>query len=89
MEGITDAGYRRLVLTAGGVGIACTDYLRLHSGAPTRAMMRRRYYGADITNADDCQPPATPVGVQFMASEPTWLATAARKAEAMGRHLST
>ena len=54
------------------------------AGHRLRAMMRRRYYGADITDADQCSPPIIPVGVQFMASEATWLATAARKAERMG-----
>ena len=74
MEGITDAGYRELVIACGGIGIACTDYLRLHSGSLTRAVMRRRF--------GPTQP--IPVGIQFMASDPKWLATACRKAERIG-----
>jgi tRNA-dihydrouridine synthase C len=75
MEGVTDQLFRDLVIDLGGVGGACSEFIRISSSAMS-ARVIRRYLG----------PPhrQVPVGVQFMASEPTFLAESILAAERVG-----
>ncbi|MBA3685872.1 MAG: tRNA-dihydrouridine synthase family protein, partial [Planctomycetes bacterium] len=60
MEGITEAVFRELVIDLGGVGGACTEFIRVSSSAIPRKVIAR-HLGA--------QPAACPVGVQLMAPD--------------------
>lgn len=75
MEGVTDPCFRDLVINLGGVGGACTEFIRItQSPIPKRVV--RRYLGALRA---DCV-----VGAQLMAAEETHVAQSARSAEAVG-----
>lgn len=76
MEGVTDACFRGLVMELGGVGAACTDFIRLcERRAPGVQALRRRL---------GTPPPQGAVGVQFMAPDAGGVAEAAAAAEAAG-----
>lgn len=75
MEGVTDPCFRDLVIDLGGVGGACTEFIRI-SVSPVSRKVVRRHLGAPRT---DC-----PVAVQLMASEETFLAESVAAAEAEG-----
>jgi tRNA-dihydrouridine synthase C len=74
MDGITDRVFRDLVIGLGGLGAACTEFVRL-SVAPAPERVVRDYFGP---------PMPIPVGVQFMAAEPTHLAASIAVAERVG-----
>ena len=75
MEGVTDRVFRDLVISLGGVGAACTEFIRISvSAVPKRVM--RRYLGPV---RDDC-----PVAVQLMAADTEHLAASVAAAEAAG-----
>lgn len=75
MEGVTDQLFRDLVIALGGVGGACSEFIRISSSAMS-ARVVRRFLG----------PPhqQVPVGVQFMASDTAWLAESIHAAERVG-----
>lgn len=75
MEGVTDRAFRDAVLDLGGVGGACTEFLRI-SVAPLSRKVVTRELGP---RRDD-----TPVGVQIMAAGDEHVAESARRAEAAG-----
>lgn len=74
MDGVTDRCFRRLVIGLGGVGGACTEFVRL-SVAPASKNTIRDYLG---------DPQAVPVGVQFMAAEARHVAASVAHAESVG-----
>ena len=75
MEGITDATFRGLVIDLGGVGGACTDFVRV-AGAPVGVAALRRRLGPGA---------ACPVGLQLMAGRvDEHLVATAATAEAAG-----
>ncbi len=74
MEGITDPVFRTLVTSLGGVGAACTEFLRI-SVHPLPARLVRRALGP----ARSC-----PTAVQFMAGEERHVAESVRAAEDAG-----
>ncbi len=75
MEGITDPLFRDLVCPLGGLGGACTEFLRLTTGPFTPRTIRKHL-----------PPPAhrVPVAVQFMAPDGAHLGESAAAAEAAG-----
>jgi nifR3 family TIM-barrel protein len=75
MEGVTDQLFRDLVIALGGVGGACSEFIRISSSAMS-ARVVRRYLGPPH--------PAVPVAVQFMASDTTFLAESVHAAERVG-----
>jgi nifR3 family TIM-barrel protein len=75
MEGVTDQLFRDLVIDLGGVGGACSEFIRISSSAMS-ARVVRRYLGPPH--------PEVPVGVQFMASDTTFLAASVNAAERVG-----
>jgi tRNA-dihydrouridine synthase C len=75
MEGVTDRVFRDLVIELGGVGGACSEFIRISSSAMSARVIRRQL-GPQHDQA--------PVGVQFMASEPTFLPESIRAAEQVG-----
>lgn len=75
MEGITDQVFRDLVIGLGGVGGACTEFIRISNSAMS-AKVVRRYLGPLQT--------ACPVGVQFMAADEPYLAESIASAERVG-----
>lgn len=75
MEGITERVFRDLVIAEGGVGLACTEFLRISAASPaSRSQIARDWRPGGVT----------PVQVQFMAAEPTHLAASIAQAEALG-----
>ncbi len=75
MEGVTDQLFRSLVIDLGGVGAACSEFIRISSSAMS-ARVVRRYLGPPR--------PGVPVAVQFMASDTTFLAASVHAAERVG-----
>ena len=75
MEGVTDRAFRDAVLDLGGVGGACTEFLRISVAPLSRKVVRRELGPA----RDD-----TPVGVQIMAAGDEHVAESARRVEAAG-----
>ncbi len=75
MEGITDAVFRDLVIALGGVGGACTEFIRISNSAMSVKVVRR-YLGD--------QRYTVPVGVQFMAAGIDHLAESIHAAERVG-----
>ena len=75
MEGITDQVFRDVVIPLGGIGGACTEFVRI-SATPVPAKVIRRYFGKPRTDV--------PVGVQLMAADADHLALTIRHAEALG-----
>jgi len=75
MEGVTDQLFRDLVIALGGVGGACSEFIRISSSAMS-ARVVRRYLGRPH--------PEVPVGVQFMASDTAFLAESVYAAERVG-----
>ncbi len=75
MEGVTDAVFRDLVIDLGGVGGACTEFVRVSSSAiPARVI--RKYLGAVRLDV--------PVAVQVMAADADFLSATIVNAEAAG-----
>ncbi len=75
MEGVTDPVFRDQVINLGGVGGACTEFIRISSSAiPARVV--RRYLGPVRS---DCV-----VGVQLMAADEDHLVKTIASAEAAG-----
>jgi tRNA-dihydrouridine synthase C len=75
MEGVTDQLFRDLVIALGGVGGACSEFIRISSSAMS-ARVVRRYLGTPRHEV--------PVGVQFMASDTAFLAESVHAAERVG-----
>jgi len=75
MEGITDPTFRDHVMAIGGLGAACTEFIRL-SVAPVPAKVVRRNLGPNQATV--------PVAVQFMAADETHLGATIRNAERAG-----
>jgi len=75
MEGVTDSIFRTLVSELGPLGGAVTEFVRL-SVAPASLRVLRAQLGPPLL--------ATPVAVQFMASEPTHLAVSVAHAVRAG-----
>ncbi len=75
MEGITDAVFRDLVISLGGVGGACTEFIRISNSAMSVKVVRR-YLGEERH--------AVPVGVQFMAADEVHLGESIQAAEKLG-----
>ena len=75
MEGITDPTFRDHVMAIGGLGAACTEFIRL-SVAPVPSKVVRRNLGPNRATV--------PVAVQFMAADETHLAATIRNAERAG-----
>jgi tRNA-dihydrouridine synthase C len=74
MEGVTDQMFRRLLADLGGLGGACTEFIRI-SVAPVPERIVRAHLG----------PPGTlPVGVQLMAAEERHVAASVVAAERAG-----
>ena len=73
MEGITEHVFRDLVIREGGVGAACTEFMRISASPVPRKVIRR-----------DFRPAVCPIGVQFMAADDTHLAASIAHAEAEG-----
>ena len=59
MEGITDAVFRDVVISLGGIGGACTEFVRI-SANPVPEKVIRRYFG--VARCD------VPVGVQLIGA---------------------
>ncbi|HYE04596.1 MAG TPA: tRNA-dihydrouridine synthase family protein [Planctomycetota bacterium] len=74
MEGVTERCFRDLVIALGGVGGACTEFVRI-SSSPIPARVIRRHLG-------DAQP--VPIAVQLMAPDAEHLVTTIAAAEAAG-----
>ena len=75
MEGITDPVFREVVIPLGGLGAACTEFIRI-SVNPVPAKVIRRYFGAPQL--------VVPVGIQLMAADADNLAATVRHAEQCG-----
>lgn len=75
MEGVTEPCFRDLVIDLGGVGGACTEFIRV-SNTPVPAKVVRRFLG-DVRR--DCA-----VGAQLMASDEEHLAESVAAAEEAG-----
>ncbi len=75
MEGVTDRGFRGLVLDLGDAGGACTEFVRLTTGAPSVACLRRELGPAHGR---------APVGLQIMAPGAEFVAETAARATAAG-----
>jgi nifR3 family TIM-barrel protein len=75
MEGITDPVFRDLVIALGGVGGACSEFIRISVSAMS-AKVVRRYLGEPQ--------PLAPVGVQFMAADEEHLPASIAAAERVG-----
>jgi tRNA-dihydrouridine synthase C len=75
MDGVTDRTFRAAVLDLGGVGGACTEFLRISVG-PVPARVVRRELGPARTDV--------PVAVQIMAPSPQFLAETIVDAERAG-----
>lgn len=75
MEGITDTVFRSEVIRLGGVGGACTEFIRI-SVNPVPKKVILRYFGEPRTD--------TPVGIQLMAADADNLTPTIHNAEACG-----
>jgi tRNA-dihydrouridine synthase C len=75
MEGVTDPCFRQHVIDLGGVGGACTEYIRI-SQNPTPKYLIQRFLGP---LRSDCT-----VGAQLMAADADHVVESARNAEAVG-----
>ena len=75
MEGITDQVFRDVVIPLGGVGAACTEFVRI-SANPVPPKVIRRYLGPPRSDV--------PVGVQLMAADADHLVPTIRNAELCG-----
>ena len=75
MEGITDQVFRDCVIALGGVGGACTEFVRISSSALPPKVIRRSL-GQPRTDV--------PVGVQLMAADADFLVPTIRSAERCG-----
>jgi tRNA-dihydrouridine synthase B len=75
MEGITDPLFRSMVIALGGVGGACTEFIRI-SNAPVPARVVQRNLGPSQEDV--------PVGVQFMAADTQHLPRSIQAAEQAG-----
>ncbi len=75
MEGITDAVFRDVVIPLGGIGGACTEFVRI-SANPVPEKVIRRYFG--VARCD------VPVGVQLMAADAQNLTVTIASAERCG-----
>jgi tRNA-dihydrouridine synthase C len=74
MEGITEPVFRDLVIALGGVGAACTEFIRISQAALPRKVIAR-HYGSPAAGC--------PVGIQLMAPDAEHLAETIRAAEAV------
>jgi tRNA-dihydrouridine synthase len=74
MEGITERVFRDLVVAEGGVGAACTEFLRITQAPVPRKVIRRDWRPAGTAQ----------IGVQFMVADPQHLAASIANAEAEG-----
>ena len=75
MEGITDTVFRTAVIPLGGVGAACTEFIRISVNAVPKKVIRR-YFGEPRTDI--------PVGIQLMAADAEHLTPTIHNAEACG-----
>jgi tRNA-dihydrouridine synthase C len=75
MEGITDQVFRDCIIDTGGVGGACTEFVRISSSALPPKVIRRSL-GEPRTDV--------PVGVQLMAADADFLVPTIRSAERCG-----
>ncbi len=75
MEGITDPLFRDLVIDLGGVGGACTEFIRISSSAMSVKVVARELG----PRRHPC-----PVGVQFMAAEERFVTASVQAAERAG-----
>ncbi len=74
MEGITEPAFRRLVAALGGLGGACTEFIRI-GVAPVPEHVVRAHLGPTLD---------LPVGVQFMAADERHVAASVIAAERAG-----
>ncbi len=65
MEGVTDPSFRQLVAARGGVGVLCTEFIRISQGHIPLKVLRRELG----TWQEPC-----PIAVQFMAPSTDYLA---------------
>jgi len=75
MEGITEPVFRELVIALGGVGAACTEFIRISNAAVPRKVIAR-HYGSPAAGC--------PVGVQLMAGDEAHLAETIAAVDAIG-----
>ena len=75
MEGITDQVFRDTAIAVGGIGGACTEFVRISSSA-LPAKVIRRYFGEPRSDV--------PVGVQLMAADAEHLVPTIRAVERCG-----
>lgn len=75
MEGVTDQIFRNLVAELGGLGGACTDFVRLSVAPASRRVLQRRLGVGAV---------GVPVGIQFMAAEARHVAASVAAAESAG-----
>jgi tRNA-dihydrouridine synthase C len=75
MEGITDRVFRDVLIALGGVGGACTEFIRI-SANPVPGKVIRRYFGPPRIDV--------PVGVQLMAADEEHLVPTIHNAERLG-----
>lgn len=75
MEGITEPVFRDLVIALGGVGAACTEFIRIANSALPRKVIAR-HYGRPAAGC--------PVGIQLMAADAEHLAGTVAAADAVG-----
>ena len=81
MEGITEPVFRDLVIALGGVGGACTEFIRIANAPLPRKVIARHLAspGREGPAAAGC-----PIGVQLMAPDDQHLAATIHAAEAEG-----
>jgi tRNA-dihydrouridine synthase len=100
MEGITEACFRDLVIGLGGVGGACTEFIRISNSAAPARVIRRHLGGkfqvpssefpvgeghaARLRNSELGTRNFCPVGVQLMAPDTAHLAESVANATAAG-----
>lgn len=80
MEGITEAVFRNLVIGLGGVGGACTEFIRIANAPLPRRVIARHLAAPGV----EAPPAGCPIGVQLMAPDERHLAATIRAAEAAG-----
>ena len=71
MEGVTDPCFRRLVAARGGVGVLCTEFIRISQGILPLKILRQELG----TWEEPC-----PIGLQFMAADTQFLAETVSRA---------
>ena len=79
MEGITEAVFRDLVIALGGVGGACTEFIRIANTPLPRKVIARHLATPGLAAAAS---PGCPIGVQLMAPDDQHLAATIQAAEA-------